>query len=417
MINIGILTIGNELISGKVQDSNSAWISKYLNLHGWRTSALLSVGDCETDIRQAINASLAHCDAVIVTGGLGSTEDDITVDTLGRVWERPLFQDDYVLGLLKERLKTRGYRWTERHARQALFPEGAARLKNPVGSAWGFSLLHQNRLFIVLPGVPAEATRMTADHVIPLLKQTFPDGYCPSFSRTFKCFALPETEMEKKLSGLIPHDHFLDIGFYPVFPEVHLVLASCHPDQEKAKQYLEEADQIVSGALSPHLFGRDEETLASVTGTLLTQKGLSLAVAESCTGGLIANILTDVPGSSAYFDRGVVTYSNAAKVALLGVSEEILKTHGAVSEQTARAMAEGVRLSSGADIGISTTGIAGPSGATPGKPVGTVFMALAQKSATICRGCHFFGERGEIKTVTAHTVLMMLRDYLLSVPA
>jgi len=417
MVSIGILTIGNELISGRIQDINSSWISRYLNLHGWRTSALLSVGDCETDIRQAINICLAHCNVVIITGGLGSTEDDITVGALGRIWERPLFQDDYVLNFLKERIRSRGYRWTERHTRQALFPEGASRLANQVGSAWGFSLVHKERLFIVLPGIPEEATRMTADHVLPLLQQTFPDDYCPSFSRTFKCFALPETEMEEKLSGFIPQDHLIDMGFYPVFPEVHLVLTSRYPDQGKAKQYLEEADQVVSKALAPHLFGRDEETLAGIVGSLLSQKGFSLAVAESCTGGLISDTLTNVPGASVYFDRGVVTYSNSAKIALLGVPEEILKTHGAVSEQTARAMAEGVRLSCGADLGISTTGIAGPSGATPGKPVGTVFMALAHKSNTICRGYHFPGERRKVKIATAHTALMMLRDYLLSISA
>jgi len=414
MVNIGILTIGNELISGRVQDINSSWIARYLIFHGLQTSTLLSVGDCEISIRHAINVCLAHCNAVIITGGLGSTEDDITVGALGRIWERPLFQDDYVLNLLKERIRARGYRWTERHARQALFPEGASLLPNPVGSAWGFSLFHQDRLFIVLPGIPEETIRMTIDHVVPLLKQTFPDGYCPSFSRTFKCFALPETEMEEKLSGLIPQEHLIDMGFYPAFPEVHLVLTSHHPDQEKAKQYLEEADQVISKALSLYLFGRDEETLAGIVGNLLTQKGFSLAVAESCTGGLIADTLTNVPGSSAYFDRGVVTYSNAAKTALLGISEEILKAHGAVSEQTARTMAEGIRLSCGADLGISTTGIAGPSGATPGKPVGTVFMALAHKADTLCRGYHFSGERRKIKTVTAYTALIMLRDYLLS---
>ncbi|MDR2861349.1 MAG: competence/damage-inducible protein A [Syntrophobacterales bacterium] len=417
MVTIGILTIGNELTSGMVQDTNSPWIARYLNAHGWRASTLLTVGDCEQNIQHAINVCLAHCNAVIITGGLGPTEDDITVKALGRIWERPLVQDDHVLKRLQERIKTRGYPWTDRYARQALFPEGASLLANPIGSAWGFSLVHQDRLFIVLPGVPEEATRMTADHVISLLKQAFPDDGCPSLSRTFKCFALPEIEMEEKICRLIPEKHLFDIGFYPDFPEIHLVLTSRCPDRELAKQYLEEADHLVSEALSPHLFGRDGETLAGLIGTLLTQKGLSLATAESCTGGLIANILTDVSGSSAYFDRGVVTYSNASKTALLGVSPETLKAHGAVSEQTAKEMAQGVRLSCGADLGISTTGIAGPSGATPGKPVGTVFMALSHKSDTVCRLYHFHGERRKVKAGAAHAVLMMLREYLLSLPA
>jgi len=413
MVNIGILTIGNELISGRIRDVNSSWISQYLNLHGWRASTFMSVGDCEKDIRQAVTIGLAHCDAVIITGGLGSTEDDITTETLGRIWERPLFQDDQVLNHLKERAKTRGFKWTERYASQSFFPQGAFPLANAVGSACGFSLIHQNRLFIVLPGVPEEAARITADHIIPLLKQTFPAGSRRSVSRVFKCFGLPEVEMEEKLKGLIPQEYLIDLGFYPTFPEVHLFLTSHHHDAEKAKQYVEEADLIVTKALAPYLFGRDDETLASAIGAILSQRGFSIAVAESCTGGLIADTLTDVSGASAYFDRGVATYSNSSKVALLGVPPEIINAHGAVSEETAKAMAQGIRLSCGADVGLGTTGIAGPTGATPGKPVGTVFIALSHKADTLCRRHQFHGERRKIKMAAAHTALMMLREYLI----
>ena len=413
-MNIGILTIGDELTSGRVRDANAPWIASRLQQQGWNTSSMLSVGDTEESIGRAIDYFPDHCQAVIVTGGLGPTPDDITATAIANACGLPLIKNDQVLASIKGRVEACGFRWREALERQALFPEGAEVIPNPVGSAWGFSLIHQGCLFIVLPGVPAETTRMVTDHVIPLLKRIAPDPPSAVLSRTLKFFGITEGDIEENIRRLTPDDGTVQVGFYPQFPEVHLVLTTRHTDQEQAIKNLQRAEESIAEVLKPHLFGRDDESLESVVGALLTAKGLTLAVAESCTGGLIADRLTDVSGSSSYLERGVVTYSNASKIALLNVPQEILIEHGAVSEPTARRMAEGIRTAAGVDLGLSTTGIAGPMGAVPGKPVGTVYIALAHASGTICRHCLFRRDRRKVKIATAHTALMMLREYLLS---
>jgi len=413
-LNIGILTIGDELTSGRVRDANAPWIAAQFYRLGWNISAILTVGDAAESIIRAIDSFSKQCHAVIVTGGLGPTPDDITTETIAKACNRPLIKNDLVLSSLKERTKTCGYRWTEGHQRQALFPEGTDVIPNPVGSAWGFSLNIRGCLFIVLPGVPEEAARMVTDHVIPLLKRIDPVPPPTVVSRTMKCFGIPESEIEEKIRDLIPENDEVLIGFYPRFPEVHLVLTARHAQERKAAENLRRVETTVSEILKPYLFGRDEETLEGVVGGLLTRQGLTLAVAESCTGGLIADRLTDVSGSSLYLERGVVTYSNASKIALLNVPEAILAEFGAVSEPTAKRMAEGIRKTAGVDLGLSTTGIAGPTGAVPGKPVGTVYIALAGSSGTVCRHCVFHRDRRKVKVAAAHTALMMLREYLTS---
>jgi len=413
-LNIGILTIGDELTSGRVQDANASWIAVRLTREGWNVVSMLSVGDEASAIHRAIDYFPGHCDAVVITGGLGPTADDITAEAVAKACGRPLIQNDLVLTALQARMDACGFRWTEGHARQARFPDGAEVIPNSVGSAWGFSLTHRNCLFIVVPGVPVEAAQMVTDHAIPLLRRIAAAPFMTALSRTLKFFGIPESEIEEKIHSLGLENGAVQIGFYPQFPEVHLVLTARHAEQEQAIKNLQNVEEPISEALSPYLFGRDEETLECVVGALLTAKGLTLAVAESCTGGLIADRLTDVSGSSSYLERGVVTYSNASKMALLHVPQEILTQHGAVSEPTASRMAEGIRTAAGVDLGLSTTGIAGPTGAVPGKPVGTVYIALAHASGTICRHCVFHRDRRKVKIAAAHTALMMLREYLLS---
>jgi len=413
-LNIGILTIGDELTSGRVLNANAPWIVSQVIPQGWNITSILSVGDESSAIQRAIDYFPDHCDAVVITGGLGPTPDDITAEAIAKTCGRPLIQNNQILAMLKERMDACGFRWTDGQARQAWFPEGAEIIPNPMGSAWGFSLRHRGCLLIVLPGVPAEARRMVTDHVIPLLRRLGLAPHTTVLSRTLKCFGIPESEIEEKLRGLGLEEGTVQIGFYPQFPEVHLVLTARHTDPEQASKYLRSTEEPIAALLAPYLFGRDEETLEGVVGALLTAKGLTLAVAESCTGGLIADHLTDVSGSSAYLERGFVTYSNASKIALLNVPQEILIEYGAVSEPTARKMAEGIRTAAGVDLGLSTTGIAGPTGAVPGKPVGTVYIALAHASGTVCRHCLFRRDRRKVKIAAAHTALMMLREYLLS---
>jgi nicotinamide-nucleotide amidase len=415
-MHIGILTIGDELTSGRIQNTNAAWIASRLQQQGWNIASMLTVGDTEEGIGRAIDYLPGHCHAVIVTGGLGPTPDDITARAVANACGRALIKNDLVLASIKGRIEACGFRWTAGHEQQALFPEGAEVIPNPVGSAWGFSLLHKGCLFIVLPGVPAEATRMFTDHVIPLLRSITASPSPAVITRTLKFFGIPEIEIEEKIRSLIPEDGEVQIGYYPQFPEVHLVLTARHSNGEKAMENLRLVEEVIAETLAPYLFGREEETLAGAVGTLLTSKCLTLAVAESCTGGLIADRLTDVSGSSLYLERGVVTYSNTSKIALLHVPPEILVEHGAVSEPTARQMAEGIRAAADVDLGLSTTGIAGPTGATPGKPSGTVYIALANPSGTICQRFVFHRDRRQVKVAASHTALMMLRSYLLSLP-
>lgn len=415
-MNIGILTIGDELTSGRVRDTNAPWIVSQMNRQGWIISSILSVGDEELAIQRAIDYFPNHCDAVVITGGLGPTPDDITAEAIAKACGCSLVMNDMVLASLKNRIEACGFRWTEGLGRQARFPEGAEVIPNPVGSAWGFSLTHHGRLFIVLPGVPEEAARMVTDHVIPLLRQVDPALPATVVSKTLKCFGIPESEIEEKIRDLSPDDGTVQIGFYPQFPEVHLVLTARHAEQEQAIKKLQNVEEPIAEVLKPYLFSRDEESLEGVVGTLLTAKGLTLAVAESCTGGLITDRLTDVSGSSLYLERGVVSYSNASKISLLHVPQEILIEHGAVSEATARRMAEGIRTAAVVDLGLSTTGIAGPTGAAPGKPVGTVYIALAHPSGTVCRHCVFHRNRRKVKIAAAYTALMMLREYLITLP-
>ncbi len=412
-MTIGILTIGDELTSGRVQDANTSRIAVRITREGWNVVSTLSVGDDASAIHRAIDYFPGHCDAVVITGGLGPTADDITAEAVAKACGRPLIQNDLVLAALQTRMDACGFRWTEGHARQARFPDGAEVIPNAVGSAWGFSLTHRNCLFIVVPGVPVEAAQMVTDHVIPLLRRIAPAPFMTVLSRILKFFGIPESEIEEKIHGLGPEKEAVRIGFYPQFPEVHLVLTALHADPDQAGKDLRSAEDAIAEALSPYLFGRDEETLEGVVAALLKARGLTLAIAESCTGGLIADRLTDVSGSSSYLERGVVTYSNASKTALLNVPPEILIEHGAVSEPTAGRMAEGIRTAAGVDLGLSTTGIAGPTGAVPGKPVGTVYIALAHASGTICRHYVFRRDRRKVKIAAAHTALMMLREYLL----
>ncbi|MBN1546423.1 MAG: CinA family nicotinamide mononucleotide deamidase-related protein, partial [Syntrophaceae bacterium] len=320
-MNIGILAIGDELTSGRIQNTNAAWIADRINRQGWHVCAMLAVGDEENAIEQAVAYFPGRCDAVVVTGGLGPTPDDITAEALSKACGLILVRNDQVLTAMQNRFATHSIRWRESHARMALFPEGAEVIPNPVGSAWGFSLMHRGCLFIVLPGVPGEATCMVTDSVIPLLKSHDPTPPAAMVSRTLKCCGITESDLEEKIRSLIPEERGVRIGFYPMFPEVHLVLTARHSSGKIAEEVLDQAEAAIAAPLAPYLFGRNDETLEGVVGTLLTAKGLTLSVAESCTGGLIADRLTDVSGSSLYVERGVVTYSNTAKVDLLQVPE------------------------------------------------------------------------------------------------
>ncbi len=411
-MKIGILTIGNELMNGRISDTNSSLIAREMNLQGWTVETMMSVGDEFEIIADRLHYLLSFTDAVICTGGLGPTVDDITTAAVARAFGRPLVLDEKVLAYLKDIFTRFNLRWTENNAKQALFPEGAEMIPNPVGTAAGFALPVGEKLVMVIPGVPSETRRMVPEGVIPLLRRRFPEAVLQTVKQTIKTFGLGEAMVDQKLADV----HFdalgVSVGFYPVFPENHLVLISRSETLEAARENLNRAVAEVSSRLADCIFSYGEETLEQRIAAAMTEKKLTIAVAESCTGGLIADRLTDVSGSSAYFERGVVAYSNEAKMQLLGVPADILEKYGAVSEETARRMAEGVRRSAGTNLGLSSTGIAGPTGGTKEKPVGTVYIALADGTQTICRHYAYRWDRRRNKLISSEAALMLLGNYL-----
>jgi nicotinamide-nucleotide amidase len=300
----------------------------------------------------------------------------------------------------------------DNNAKQAMFPQGAEVLPNARGTAPGFALSVNGKLIFVIPGVPAEAKLMVVNGVIPALRKHFPQDEKYIVKQTIRTFGLSEAAVDNQVKDIDFKSLGVSIGFYPVFPENHIVLIAQSKNQEEARKNLQKAQDEVSAHVQDYVFAFGEQTLEEVIAGLLTQKKLTIAVAESCTGGLITSRLTDVSGSSDYLERGLITYSNAAKISLLGVPAEIIEKHGAVSEETARLMAEGVRKLAGTDLGLSSTGIAGPTGGSKEKPVGTVYIALADSQKTIYRHYSYRWDRKRNKDMFAETALFLLKNFL-----
>ena len=411
-MKIGILTIGNELMNGRVTDANASFIAREVNQQGWSVEAIMSVGDDFALIKNRLDYLMPKTDAVICSGGLGPTSDDITTAAIAQAFGLPLYTDENVLNYIKDIFTKFNFRWVENNAKQALFPQGAQVIPNARGTAPGFALPVEGKLIFVIPGVPAEAKLMVVNGVIPALRQHFPQDKQYIVKQTIKTFGLSEAAVDERVKDIDFDSLGVNIGFYPVFPENHIVLIAQSKNHNEAKINLQKAQDEVSSHVQDYIFAYGEETLEDVIAGILTEKKLTIAVAESCTGGLITNRLTDVSGSSEYLERGLVTYSNAAKISMLGVPAEIIEKHGAVSEETARLMAEGVRKIAGTDLGLSSTGIAGPTGGTKEKPVGTVYIALSDSRQTICRHYSYRWDRKRNKEVFSEAALFLLKNYL-----
>jgi nicotinamide-nucleotide amidase len=411
-MKIGILTIGNELMNGRTVDTNSSFIAREVNQQGWQVEAMMSVGDQFDTIKSRLNYLLALTDVVICTGGLGPTADDITTAAIAQAFDLPLYTNENVLQGIKDRFAKFNLEWVENNAKQAMFPQGAEIITNPIGTAAGFALRREEKLIFVIPGVPAEAKRMLPEEVIPILRRYFPQNEQYSAKQTIKTFGLSEAAVDDALKDIDFNSLGVSIGFYPVFPENHLVLISRRKTLKEAQDKIKTARDEITTRLKKYIFHYGEETLEEIVASLLMEKKITLAVAESCTGGLISNRLTDIAGSSAFLECSVVTYSNAAKVNLLDVPAAVIEKHGAVSEETARLMAEGVRKIAGTDLGLSSTGIAGPTGGSKEKPVGTVYLALSDSVQTICAHYVFRWDRKRNKHVFSEAALIMIKDYL-----
>lgn len=412
------IAIGSELLIGGRTDSNSLFIAEELGRLGIQVRFKSVVGDDKADIMNALRTAASRARVIVMTGGLGPTVDDCTREAIAKAAGRRLARRKDAFEGMKQRLAQWGRIPNKGQLRQALIPAGATVLPNPVGSAPGFWLSWKGTMIISLPGVPREMEAMMGEGVIPLLLSQFERQGRPQprpiMRLVFHTWGLPEADVDMKLKGLVPKNAPVDLGLLasPMGVLVSLTMNSRVSASEALMRRL--ADDVRS-RLHEWLFAEGRETMEEVVGRLLTEQKRTIALAESCTGGLIGHRLTQVPGSSAYMDRGVICYSNQAKIELLGVSPDVLDKHGAVSAEVAAAMARGVRERSGVSVGLSVTGIAGPGGATATKPVGLVYVGLnAGSGESITKEHRFHGDRTVIKQRSSQAALDLLRRWLLA---
>jgi len=405
-----IITIGNELISGRTVDLNAWYAAGRLTAAGLEVNRVTTVGDDPEKLSKALTEAVAQSEFVIITGGLGSTEDDITNEIVADTLNRPLCLDEQMFEQIKVYVEARGIELSPSLEKMAWMPRDA-KVLNPEGNVCGFSLVEGPVRLYFLPGVPDQMRFLMDEFVLPdilLHAKTLPILR----HRVLKIYGLNEPAIAEILKKLPNRSERIILGFYPRFPENHITLSLRGHDEPTVTTELAAMEKDIRNLVGAYVFATGNETMEAVVGKMLKQKGMTLAVAESCTGGLIGNLLTNVPGSSNYFQGGVVVYSNQAKVDLLIVSAETIKKHGAVSDQTVRQMAEGVRERFKSNLGVAVTGIAGPEGGSLEKPVGTVYVGLAAEDETFSRKYRFWGTRKQVKFNTAVMALDWIRRYL-----
>jgi len=407
-----ILSVGTELLLGQIVDTNAAYIARALADLGIDVFFKQTVGDNPQRIQEALRLALSRADAVLITGGLGPTEDDLTVDAVAAALGEELVEDAAVVEHVRAFFAARGRRPTSNVFKQALVPRSARVIPNGRGTAPGIHLERDGRMIFIMPGVPYEMDAMMREYVLPALRERAGGDVIRSV--VLRVTGEGESAVEMRIKDLLAHTT-PTIAPYAKLGEVHLRLTAKGPADTVARQ-LVEGERRVRERLGDLIYGRDDELLEQVVGRMLVARGETLAVAESCTGGLLAQRLTSIPGSSAYFLEGIVAYSNAAKTDLLDVPQAMLEAHGAVSAEVAEAMAEGIRRRAGATYGLSITGVAGPTGGTEEKPVGLVYLGLASGGGGQHRRLTFGSQPGRtgIRHLAAQAALNLLRLHLLS---
>jgi nicotinamide-nucleotide amidase len=407
MLNAEIIAIGSEMLTPFRLDTNSLWLTERLNSMGVEVKLKTVVGDDESRLEETVRDAMKRSEIVIATGGLGPTEDDITRKIFARVLKRRLILEDAILEKLRARFARRNMTMPEINARQALVIHGAQILENNNGTAPGMLITEGARTIVLLPGPPREMKPIFDALVAPVLKQRAGDMLI--MRRTLSIFGLGESAVDELAAPIYTkyQNPSTTILFKDGQIELHLT-AKARNENETVK-LLDDLAGRLDEVLGEYIFSRNNQTLEEVVGQSLKMRGYTLATAESCTGGLLAGRITDVPGSSEYFLEGVVSYSNEAKTDLLGVPKKLIATHGAVSEQVAGAMAAGIRKRAGSTFGVSVTGVAGPGGGSPEKPVGLVYIALADDSQNTTRKFIFPGDRQFIRTLSVNAALDILR--------
>ncbi len=406
-----IIATGTELITGRVPDFNARYAARRLHDAGLTVQWLTILGDEPPRFREILLRALGRSRFIIITGGLGATEDDVTVAAAAEALGLPLLLDEGLLGRIRRSLTERQTPWLERYSRLALIPRGAVVLDAGGLACCGFSLEHGGARLFFLPGVPSEMQALFDAYVLPSLVEGAVDAGALA-QRTLRLFGITETQLQEIVSKIPEFQQGVNVGFYPNFPENHLSLTVRGRDRRILEETLDRLTAALAREVGDVLLGPDGTPLEELVGRQLRDRGLTLGLAESCTGGLIGHRLTNVAGSSDYFLGGVVCYGNQAKMDLLRVAPEVLAEWGAVSPETAREMARGAQTAFGAHLGLAVTGIAGPGGGSPEKPVGTVYIGLATPQAVEVRHYLFHGSREAIKTLSAQTALDQLRRKL-----
>jgi nicotinamide-nucleotide amidase len=412
-MQIEVLTIGNEITSGRTLDTNFVQLARALeeaNVQvGWHTA----VGDQVERIGEVLRIALARADAVVVTGGLGPTPDDLTRKAVSTALGRPLRLDEQVLGRIRERARRYGRKLPVSIESQALLPTGALVWENPLGTAPGLVLVHKGKPVILLPGVPHEMEALMREFVVPYLSER---SGARVVTFTLRTAGLFESQLHERIGPLPQQWPGATLAYLPSFFGVDLRVTVAGGDARQVEEVAARARAELTARVAPVVYAEGSRAMEQVVGDLLVERGWRIATAESCTGGLLAKRLTDAPGSSRYFERGFVTYSNESKIELLAVPAADLEAHGAVSAAVAAHMAEGAARRAGVEVGVGITGIAGPDGGTEAKPVGTVFIGVRSPAGTESRPFHFVGNRNTVRERSVQIALDLTRRVLAGLP-
>lgn len=408
---VELVSTGSELLLGQIVNTNATYLSQKLNDMGYDVMYQSTVGDNKSRMTDVLQIALSRADIVITSGGLGPTLGDITKETTASLLGLEMVLHEPSVAHIRCFFERRQLQMTQNNLRQAMMPVGAIVVENRRGTAPGVILEHANKIIIHLPGPPAELEHMFENGIMPYLTQRF-GGQGSIVSRVLRTFGLGESAMDERLRDHILAQKNPTIALLARSGEIHVRLTAKASSVAEAESMLDVLDRKIRDRIDEYVFGTDQVSLEQVVGELLQAYSLKIAVAESCTGGALASRITDVPGSSSYMVGGIVSYSNEVKMSILGVTAEMLTQYGAVSQATAIAMAEGVRNTLNADIGVGVTGIAGPGGGTDEKPVGLVYIAITGPHGTEVLENRFTGQRSAIKVRTVNTALDLIRRYV-----
>lgn len=406
-----IITIGNEILYGQILDTNAKWMSTALNDVGVSTIRRTTIGDNEKDILKALSEAEARVDIILITGGLGPTKDDLTKPCLAKYFDSEMVLEESALADVISVFKSKGRELTEINRQQAVLPAACQKITNAIGTAPGMWFEREGVVFVSMPGVPYEMKMMMTDHIIPKLQTTFDMPVI--FHKVIKTIGIGESwlaEIIEDWEDNLPEN--IGLAYLPSLGQVKLRLTAVGADLPSLQQQVNDQIQIVEPLISQYIFGYDQDTIESTTGRDLKAKKLTLSTAESCSGGYLAHMITSVPGSSAYYMATIVSYHNDIKINELGVAKATIEVHGAVSEQTVKEMAKNIRSKFGTDIGLATSGVAGPDGGTKEKPVGTVWIAYADENQCLARKLQLGTQRDLNIQLTALHSLNLLRQQL-----